>query len=347
MKIMDREISLKKKPFIIAELSGNHNQSIDRALSLVDEAVRAGVDAIKLQTYTAETMTFDQSSEEFVINDEKSLWYGQRMYDLYKKAYTPWEWHKEIFEYAKSFGLIAFSSPFDNTAVDFLESLDVPAYKIASFECVDLELIKKVAATKKPVIMSTGMATISEIDAAVSILRTSGCDNFALLKCTSTYPAIPNNTNLNTIRSMREVFDCEVGLSDHTMGIGVACAAIGSNASLIEKHFTLDRNDGGVDSTFSLEPKELEQLVVETNRAWQAIGTIKYGATEAEENARKRRRSLYYKNDLSVGDVLTENDLKRVRPGYGLEPKFQQFITGMVVKRKIVKGQPVAWDDFK
>tara|TARA_B100000427_G_C15520008_1_gene599892 strand:- start:3884 stop:4927 length:1044 start_codon:yes stop_codon:yes gene_type:complete len=347
MKIKDKKISLDSKPFIIAEMSGNHNQSLERALKLVRAAAESGADAIKLQTYTPDTMTFNSTSKEFYIKDKESLWDGRSMFDLYNEAHTPWEWHEEIFDYANSLGLISFSSPFDDSAVDFLEELDVPAYKIASFECIDSELLKKVAATGKPIIISTGMATISEIEEAVLLVKSFGCEDLALLKCTSTYPANPENTNLKTIPSMRRIFDCEVGLSDHTMGIGVACAAISSEATIIEKHFTLDREDGGVDSTFSLEPKELEQLVIETERAWQSKGKVKFGGTKAEEKPRERRRSLYFMKDLQKGHRLKEADIKRVRPGNGLEPKYQQIIVGMKITKDVKEGEPITWKSFK
>ena len=277
IKIGSKTIGAKNSPFIIAEMSGNHNQSLDRALSIVDAAANAGADAIKLQTYTADTMTLDIKKGDFFIDDPKSLWKGQSMHDLYKLAYTPWDWHKPIIEHARSKDLLCFSTPFDETAVDFLESLEVPAYKIASFECIDLPLIKKVASTKKPLIISTGMATKVEITEAVDAARSVGCKDLILLKCTSTYPASPKNTNLNTISHMKKLFNCEVGLSDHTLGIGAAVAAVAVGASVIEKHFTLSRADGGVDSAFSLEPSELSSLVSETKRAFQALGDISYG----------------------------------------------------------------------
>ena len=305
IKIGSKTIGAKNSPFIIAEMSGNHNQSLDRALSIVDAAANAGADAIKLQTYTADTMTLDIKKGDFFIDDPKSLWKGQSMHDLYKLAYTPWDWHKPIIEHARSKDLLCFSTPFDETAVDFLESLEVPAYKIASFECIDLPLIKKVASTKKPLIISTGMATKVEITEAVDAARSVGCKDLILLKCTSTYPASPKNTNLNTISHMRKLFNCEVGLSDHTLGIGAAVAAVAVGASVIEKHFTLSRADGGVDSAFSLEPSELSSLVSETKRAFQALGDISYGATEAEKSSRSRRRSLYIGENMKAGEVLT------------------------------------------
>ena len=280
IKIVDREIGFNAQPYLIAEMSGNHNQSLERALAIVDAAADAGADAIKLQTYTADTMTLDVHSSEFVIEDKQSLWAGRQLYELYQEAHTPWEWHKPIMERAASRGLHCFSTPFDATAVDFLESLEVPAYKIASFECTDLPLIRKVAKTGKPMIISTGMANAAEIDEAVRAAREAGCEHLVLLKCTSTYPATPENTNIRTIPNLRETFGCEVGLSDHTMGIGAAVASVAMGAAMIEKHFTLRRSDGGVDSAFSLEPEEFRMLRIETERAWQSLGRVAYGGTE-------------------------------------------------------------------
>jgi len=334
----------KEKPFIIAEMSGNHNQSLDRALALVDAAAEAGVHAIKLQTYTADTMTLDIAEGEFFINDPQSLWKGQSLYSLYQKAYTPWEWHVPIFQRARKLGLIAFSTPFDETAVDFLESLDVPCYKIASFENTDIPLIKKVAASGKTMIISTGMATVAELDETVRTARAVGCKELVLLKCTSTYPATTENSNLLTIPHMRELFDCEVGLSDHTMGIGAAVAAVAMGATVIEKHFTLDRSDGGVDSAFSLEPAELAQLVIEAKRAWQAIGRVTYGPAKAEERAVMRRRSVYVTEDIKAGGILTKANLRCIRPGYGLAPRHYESLLGKTVRCDVKMGTPMRWD---
>lgn len=342
--IASQKIGKLCSPFIVAEMSGNHNQSLERALAIVDAAAESGAHAIKLQTYTADTMTLDLQEDEFFISDPNSLWVGQSMHTLYGQAYTPWEWHGPIMERARAKGLVCFSSPFDESAVDFLETLDVPAYKIASFECVDLPLIRKSAATGKPLIISTGMATIPEIGEAVETARNAGCKDLILLKCTSTYPASPENTNLCTIAHMRELFGCEVGLSDHTMGIGAAVAAVALGATVIEKHFTLSRSEGGVDAAFSLEPHELTALVVETKRAWHAIGEVKYGPTKAEVKARLRRRSLYIGQDMEEGDMLTPQNLRRIRPGHGLAPKYYDQLLGKRVTRKIVKGTPVTWD---
>ena len=344
MKIAERLIGRENPPYIIAEMSGNHNQSLDRALEIVDAAAAAGAHAIKLQTYTADTMTLDLDEGEFFISDPKSLWVGQSAHALYAKAYTPWDWHAPIMARAGSHGLACFSSPFDERAVEFLETLDVPAYKIASFECIDLPLIRRVAATGKPMIISTGMATLGEIDEAVEAARGAGCQDLALLKCTSTYPASPVDTNVRTIKHMRGLFGCEVGLSDHTMGVGASIAAVAMGANVIEKHFTLNRADGGVDSTFSLEPDELKLLVVETERAWQALGQVRYGPTDAEMAARSRRRSLYIAADLAPGDVLTPENLRRIRPGHGLPPKYFEIVLGRSVKKAVQRGTPLSWD---
>ena len=283
IKIGNHTIGLNHSPFIIAEMSGNHNQSLERALQIVDAAALAGAHAIKLQTYSADTITIKGA---YTINDENSLWNGKELYDLYQEAHTPWEWHQPIFDRAKEKGLVAFSSPFDETAVDFLETLHVPAYKIASFENTHLPLIRKVAQTGKPIIISTGVSSIADIDETVRLLRNEGCENFILLKCTSTYPATPENTNINTIPHLSKLYNCIVGLSDHTMGIGVSVAAVALGARVIEKHFTLRRADGGVDSTFSLEPEELKALVIETKNAYLSLGEISYGVQQAEEKSK-------------------------------------------------------------
>lgn len=344
IQIGHRKIGQGYKPFIIAEMSGNHNQSLERALAIVDAAAKAGVDAVKLQTYTADTMTLDIREGEFFIDDEKNLWQGQSLYDLYKEAYTPWEWHEPIFKRCKEHGLIAFSSPFDETAVDFLEELDVPCYKIASFENVDIPLIQKAASTGKPVIISTGMATLSELDEAVRAAREAGCKDLILLKCTSTYPATPENTNLRTIPHLREMFQCEVGLSDHTMGVGVAVASVALGATVIEKHFTMSRADGGVDAAFSMEPAEMKQLVAETKRAWQSLGGVAYGPTEAEKPSLKHRRSLYIAEDIKAGEVLTRKNVRAIRPGLGLKPKYLPQVLGKRVVRAAKKGEPLTFD---
>ena len=304
MKIKNKIISNKNKPFIVAEMSGNHNQSINNALKLVRAAAKSGVDCLKLQTYTPDTLTLNVNKKGFIIKDKKSLWKGKKLYSLYKKAYTPWEWHKPIFEYAKKLGLICFSTPFDNSAVDFLEKLNVPAYKIASFENTDLPLIKKVIKTGKPVIISTGMANLRELKETVSFIKDHGCKNFALLKCTSQYPANPKYSNILTIPNMKKLFGCEIGISDHTLGIGTSIAAVSHGASIIEKHFTINRKNGGVDSSFSLEPQEMKSLVIESKRAWESLGSIKYGPTKGEKKSIQFRRSLYVAEDIKKGEIL-------------------------------------------
>ncbi|WP_347156603.1 pseudaminic acid synthase [Pontibacter chitinilyticus] len=341
ISIAGRLVGPAQKPFIIAEMSGNHNHSLERALAIVDAAAAAGADAIKLQTYTADTMTLPGA---LTIEDENSLWQGRELYDLYREAYTPWEWHKPLFERAKEHGLIAFSSPFDETAVDFLEELGAPVYKIASFENTDHPLLRKVAATGKPVIVSTGAATISELDEAVRVLRKAGCEQFILLKCTSTYPATPQNTNLVTIPHMRELFGVQVGLSDHTMGIGAAVAAVALGATVIEKHFTLRRADGGVDSAFSLEPEELRALVVESERAQLALGHVQYGVQRAEEKSRLFKRSVYAAQDITAGEVFTKENIRVIRPGLGLAPKHYEALLGKAASQNIKAGTPLRWD---
>lgn len=328
-------------------MSGNHNQSLDRALAIVEAAARAGAHALKLQTYTADTMTLDLAEGEFFISDPNSLWQGNSLYKLYQEAHTPWEWHKPLFDRANELGMLAFSTPFDETAVDFLESLDVPAYKVASFENTDLPLIRKIAATGKPMIVSTGMATVAELDEMVRTARAAGCKDLVLLKCTSTYPSTPENTHLLTIPHLRELFGCETGLSDHTMGLGVAVASVALGATVIEKHFTLRRADGGVDSAFSLEPEEFAQLRVESERAWQALGQVRYGPTEAEKKSLVYRRSLYITEDLAEGAVLTAANVRAIRPGLGLPPKHFEEILGRRVARAVKRGTPLAWDQLK
>lgn len=344
MKIANREISRATRPYLIAEMSGNHNQSLDRALDIVSAAADSGADAVKLQTYTADTMTLDIRAPGFVIEDPKSLWRGRQLYDLYDEAHTPWEWHGPIMEHANKKGIHCFSSPFDATAVDFLESLGAPAYKIASFEMTDLPLVRKVARTGKPMIISTGMASLAEIDEAVRAARGEGNDSLCVLKCTSTYPATPENTNIRTIAHMRDALACEIGLSDHTMGTGVAVASIAFGAVLVEKHFTLRREDGGVDSTFSLEPEEFTRLREECDRAWRALGEVTYGGTEVEKDSRIFRRSLYVTVDLTAGDVLTPDNLRAIRPGFGLEPKYYDLLLGKRVSRDVPRGTPANWD---
>ncbi len=330
-------------PFIIAEMSGNHNQSLERALKIVDAAADAGASAIKIQTYTADTLTI---KGVFKITEKSSLWYGKDLHDLYDEAHTPWDWHKAIFEYAKKRGIICFSSPFDETAVDLLESLNNPIYKIASFEINHIPLLKYIAKTGKPVIMSTGASSLSEIAEAVNVLKREGCDNLTLLKCTSTYPATAENSNLNTIPHLKELFDCEVGLSDHTMGIGVAVAAIAKGANVIEKHFCLDRSEGGVDSAFSLEPAEFKQLVIEAKNAYLALGKINYGITNDEKKVDAGKRSIYISENINEGEVITSKNIKIIRPGFGLHPRYYIDVLGKKAKKNLKIGQPLSFNDL-
>lgn len=344
MQIKQRKIGLDAPPFIIAEMSGNHNQSLERALEIVEAAANTGAHALKLQTYTADTITLDVHEGEFFIKDEGSLWKGKSLYDLYKEAYTPWEWHAPIMQRAAELGMLCFSTPFDETAVDFLEDLGVPAYKIASFENVHIPLIRKVAATGKPMIISTGMASIGQLDDAVRAVRDAGGKDLVLLKCTSTYPATPDNSNVLTIPHMRQLFGCEVGLSDHTMGVGAAVAAVAHGATVVEKHFTLRRADGGVDSAFSLEPEEMKSLVIETERAWQSLGKVTYGAGDAEQKSLVFRRSIYIAQDVKAGEILTKTNLRCVRPGLGLPPKFYETLLGRRINQDAKKGTPMRWE---
>lgn len=338
--------NLNKKPYIIAEMSGNHNHSLERALEIVDLAADAGVDGLKIQTYTADTITIDKSDGEFFIADKNSLWKGESLYNLYKKAYTPWEWHKAIFDRCKERGIAGFSTPFDPTSVEFLEDLNVPFYKIASFENIDLPLIKLVAQTGKPIIASTGMANIAEIYDLVNTATKYGCKDLTLLKCTSSYPATPEGTNLLTIPHMKQLFGCKVGLSDHTLGIGVAVASVALGADAIEKHFCVSRAEGGVDSAFSLEPSEMKQLVIEAQAAYQALGKVQYGVSEQEKKSIQFRRSLYIVEDMKAGDVITDKNMRSIRPGLGLPPKYYNLIIGKRVNRDIKRGTGVNWDMF-
>ena len=344
MEIAGRPIGPEQPPYLIAEMSANHNGSLDYALKLVEAAAAAGADAIKLQTFTADTMTLDVDKPGFVIDDTDALWAGRKLYDLYYEGHLPWEWHAPIMARAAELGIACFSAPFDETAVDFLESLDVPAYKIASFELVDLPLIERVARTGKTLIMSTGMASMAEIDEAVRTARGAGNSNIILLKCTSTYPATPENTNVATIPHLASAMGCQVGLSDHTMGCGVSVAAVALGATIIEKHFILSREDGGIDSAFSMEPEELRQLREETTRAWQSVGSISYGGVKAEEASKTFRRSLYFVQDLEPGQTIGAGSVRAIRPGYGLPPKHRNEIIGRSVRDKVERGTPVSWD---
>jgi len=337
-------IGPKHPPFIVAEMSGNHNQSLERALKIIDAAAHSGAHAIKLQTYTPETMTLNVQSADFRINSKGSLWDGRYLFDLYKDAYTPWEWHKPIWDHCAKLGIICFSTPFDESAVDFLESLNTPFYKVASFENTDLPLIRYMASKKKPMIISTGMATEQEIQEAVDCAKNAGCPNIVLLKCTSTYPASPENTNILTIPYMQKKFQTLVGLSDHTMGIGVSIASISLGAVFIEKHFTLSREDGGVDSSFSMEPEEFHSLVIECERAWKSLGTPTYGATHAEKPNLQFRRSLYVAKDMKAGDLFTKENVRIIRPGFGIEPKHFEQVLGKKANQDLKIGTALKWD---
>lgn len=333
-----------KPPFVIAEMSGNHNQSLDRALAIVDAAGAAGCHALKLQTYTADTMTLNSRKPAFVVAAENPLWKGETLYDLYAKAYTPWKWHKEIFARAKKHGMTAFSSPFDATAVAFLERLGAPAYKVASFENGDWPLLKRIGATRKPVIMSTGMASMAEIDESVRVLREAGCRDLVLLKCTSSYPAKPKDSHLRAIPHLAASFDCLTGLSDHTMGIGAACASVALGGRVIEKHVTLDRADGGVDSQFSSDPAELRALVAETRAAFDSLGKARLDAEGADAGNRRFRRSIFVSKDIPAGARLSADNLKVIRPAGGLEPKYLELVLGRRAKRRVTRGTPLTWD---
>jgi pseudaminic acid synthase len=336
-------IGEKHKPFIVAEMSGNHNQSLDRALAIVDAAANAGAHAIKLQTYTADTMTVKGA---YTIHDKNSIWNGRELYDLYQEAYTPWEWHEKIFNRAAEKGMVAFSSPFDESAVDFLESLNVPAYKIASFENTDWPLLEKVASTGKPIIVSTGVSNLADIDESVRLLRSLGVSKLILLKCTSTYPATPENTNLNTLPHMRDMFKCHTGLSDHTMGIGASIASVALGARFIEKHFTLSRADGGVDSVFSLEPDELKSLVIESERGFLALGNIKYGIDKAERKSLLFKRSIYIVKDIKKGEQFTSENIRIIRPGDGLPPKYYKVVLGKTANKNFTANTPLTLDNM-
>ncbi|MFC5405014.1 pseudaminic acid synthase [Cohnella soli] len=333
-------------PFIIAEMSGNHNQSLKKALEIVDAAAAAGAHALKLQTYTADLMTLDLDTGDFFIQDPDSLWQGRSLFNLYEEAHTPWEWHQPIYDRCRERGIIPFSTPFHPKAVDFLEQLDTPFYKIASFENNDLPLIRHVARTGKPLIVSTGMASIGEIEELVRTAKEAGCDQIVLLKCTSTYPASPADSHLRTIPHLKQMFGCEAGLSDHTPGIGAAVAGVALGATVIEKHFTISRAEGGVDAAFSLEPREMAMLVSETKTAWEALGGVQYGLSRKEIGSLKFRRSLYISRDVSPGETLTEDNVRIIRPGYGLPPKYMEQIVGRKVAVDAKAGTPVSWALF-
>lgn len=325
----------------IAEISSNHRQSLTQARKLFQAAHQAGADAVKLQTFTPDSMTLNHNGAGFIINDPTSLWHGRSLYDLYSEGATPYEWHAELFNYGRSLGLEVFSSPFDEDAVDFLETLNAPRYKIASFENTHIPLLKKVASTGKPVIVSTGMASVEDIQLAVDTLREHGAGAVTLLKCTSSYPADASDANLMTIPDIRERFDCDVGLSDHTQGLGVAVAAITLGATVVEKHFTLRRADGGLDAEFSMQPEEFSQMVVECNRAKAALGEVHYGGSEKEQQAKAFRRSIYFKASAKAGDIVTQDLIQVIRPGFGLHSKYYESILGKRLALDAAFGEPV------
>tara|TARA_S200000501_G_scaffold372303_1_gene417041 strand:- start:492 stop:1532 length:1041 start_codon:yes stop_codon:yes gene_type:complete len=342
MKINNRRVGREFEPFIVAEVSANHNGDIECAKNTISEAKRCGADAVKLQTYTPDTMTINSKNEDFIIKD--GLWEGRNLYELYQEAYTPFEWHKELYDFANDQDIICFSTPFDESAVELLESLDNPLYKVASFEVTDLFLLKTIAATKKPVIMSTGMANIEEIEEAVETLRMNGTTELAILHCVSGYPTEPKDANLKTIADLSERFECEVGLSDHTLSNACAISSISMGASIIEKHFIIDRSLGGPDSSFSIEPDQLKNLKISTTEAWESIGNINYELKGEEENMIKFRRSLYIVEDIKAGDRLSKNNLRRIRPGYGIEPKFYQEVLNKRVKIDLKSGTALSWE---
>jgi pseudaminic acid synthase len=344
IKIASKWIGKGHEPFIIAEMSGNHNQSLEHALEIVRAAAKAGAHALKIQTYTAETMTLNSDKKDFLIDEKNQLWKGKSLFQLYQEAYTPWEWHEPIFKLSKELGMIPFSTPFDETSLEFLESIGVPCYKIASFENTDIPLIRKVASKRKPMIVSTGMASLAEIDYLVNTIREEGCEDIVLLKCTSSYPASPENSNLNTIPYLSEIFRCHIGLSDHTLGIGAAVASVALGATVVEKHFTLDRRKGGVDAAFSLEPSEFSSLVKETKTAWQSLGSVFIGPTKEEEKSLQFRRSIYVSKDIKAGEILSKENIRIIRPGYGLEPKYYDLLLGRELRKDLTMGTPLTWD---
>jgi len=343
ISINNRIIGTGQPVYIIAEMSANHGQSYDEAVKIIHATKEAGADAIKLQTYTPDTITIDCDNEYFRIK-KGTIWEGKNLYALYKEAYTPWEWQPKLKKIANELGMDLFSTPFDNTAVDFLEKMDVPVYKIASFELVDIPLIQYVAKKSKPIIMSTGMATLSEIEEAVTAAREAGCKELALLKCTSAYPADPSEMNLRTIPHMAEAFGCPVGLSDHTLGIAVPIAAVTLGACIVEKHFTLSRSVPGPDSAFSLEPQEFKAMVEAIRVAEKAIGTVNYAVTEKEAASRVFRRSLFVVNDMKAGDIFTEDNVRTIRPGNGIHSRYLEIILGKKALQDIKKGTPLKWE---
>lgn len=344
IKLGEHAIGDEHRPWIVAEMSGNHNGDLNRALQIVDAVAATGAQALKLQTYTPDTITIDVDGPQFRISDGHDLWGGENLYRLFQKAHTPYEWHRPIFDRAREQGLIIFSAPFDPTAVELLEELDTPLYKIASSEIVDLPLIRLVASTGKPMIISTGMATIREIGAAVEAARTAGCRDIVVLVCTASYPAPAEESNLRRLPVLAEAFDVVVGLSDHTPGLGAALASVALGARVIEKHVTLSRADGGVDSAFSLEPAELAVLVTESERAWQALGTTQIGPSAAEREGLRFRRSLYVTQDVCAGDQVTPANVRSIRPAGGLAPDEIAQVLGRTFRRDVAKGTPLGWD---
>jgi len=344
LEINGRLIDLHSPPYVIAEISANHNGSISTAKKLIEEAKKAGANAVKLQTYTPDTITLNSKHEDFLIKG--GLWDGKTLYELYEEAHMPWEWHASLFDYARSLDITIFSSPFDNTAVDLLEDLNTPAYKIASFEAIDLPLIRYVASTKKPMIISTGMADLLEIEEAVDAARSGGCVELALLHCVSGYPAASGDYNLRTIQDMINRFGLVIGLSDHTLDNTTAIASVAVGASIIEKHFTLDRSGGGPDDSFSLEPDDLRALCNSSRIAWEAMGSIDYGRKSSEQGNVKFRRSLYFVKDLKAGSVITADCIRSVRPGFGLAPKYLDSIIGRIVSSDVKSATPVTADLF-
>ncbi|AMW35596.1 pseudaminic acid synthase [Haematospirillum jordaniae] len=343
--ISGREVSEHQPPYVIAEISANHNGSLERAKLSIEMAAKSGANAVKIQTYNADTMTIDCDKDDFIVKG--GLWNGYKLYDLYHEAYTPYEWHQELFRFARKIGITLFSTPFDETAVDLLESLNTPAYKIASFELTDLPLIRYVAKKKKPMLMSTGMASEGEITEALECARSHGCDSILLFHCISSYPAPVEQANIRSITQLKKTFGVTVGLSDHTIGNIAATASVALGASAIEKHFTISRADKGPDSAFSIEPGELEKLVKDVNETWSALGKDELIRPKAETNSRVFRRSLYFVNDIKAGTPITPGDVRRIRPGYGLPPKHYDDIIGKTTSRDVERGQPVAWDDIQ
>lgn len=344
VRVGEHRVGTDHRPFVVAEMSGNHNGDLGRALAIVDAIAESGAQAVKLQTYTADTITIDADAPAFRVSDGHELWGGKNLYRLYEEAHTPWAWHEPIFARAREHGLVPFSSPFDATAVQLLEDLEAPVYKIASLEIGDLALLRQVARTGKPVIISTGAATVTDVDTAVRTIRAEGNEQVVVLACTSSYPASPTESNLRSIPVIRDTFGVVVGLSDHTAGIGVGVAAVALGAAMVEKHVTLARADGGVDSDFSLEPAELTSLVVETERAWQALGTVQLEPTPGEAESRRLRRSLYVVADVRAGDLVTEHNVRSIRPAGGLEPALLGTVLGRTFRADAVRGTALTWD---